>query len=190
MLDLDLARRMTNAGSRSSVLALNSGSSSLKFGLYRNEASIGKVLLLSEAESIGGRGDKFWAKDASRNVLGFRMDELRDSQADLQIAVDVCKLARISPTDSTDRQMVIEQQSCRSGRLAWPMESRTEHLAFARRSGTMMANERQQQSSVAQDTEERFQSAFAGVSTRCTHAFAVFTLNVTNHAGLLLRYHL
>ena len=31
---------MTNAGPRSSVLALNSGSSSLKFGLYRIEASI------------------------------------------------------------------------------------------------------------------------------------------------------
>jgi acetate kinase len=35
------------------VLALNSGSSSLKFGLYRIEASISKILLSGEAESIG-----------------------------------------------------------------------------------------------------------------------------------------
>ena len=68
-LALDLVGRMTSAGPRSSVLALNSGSSSLKFGLYRIEASIPKVLLSGEAESIGGREGKFWAKDANGNVL-------------------------------------------------------------------------------------------------------------------------
>jgi acetate kinase len=60
---------MTSARPRSSILALNSGSSSLKFGLYRVEASIPTVLLSGEAESIGGSEDKFWAKDASDNVL-------------------------------------------------------------------------------------------------------------------------
>ena len=45
---------MGSAGPRSSVLALNSGSSSLKFGLYRVEFSIPKVILSGEAESIGG----------------------------------------------------------------------------------------------------------------------------------------
>jgi acetate kinase len=60
---------MTNVGLCSSILALNSGSSSLKFGLYRIEACIEKVLLSGEAESIGGRDNKFWAKDGSGNVL-------------------------------------------------------------------------------------------------------------------------
>jgi len=60
---------MTNARPRSSVLALNSGSSSLKFGLYGIEASNAKVLLSGEAASIGGREDKFWAKDESGKVL-------------------------------------------------------------------------------------------------------------------------
>ena len=60
---------MTSAGPGSSVLALNSGSSSLKFGLYRVESSIPKVLLSGEAESIGGHKGKFWAKDANGKLL-------------------------------------------------------------------------------------------------------------------------
>jgi acetate kinase len=60
---------MTTARPRSSVLALNSGSSSLKFGLYLVEASTPKVLLSGEAESIGGRQSKFWTRDGSGNVL-------------------------------------------------------------------------------------------------------------------------
>ena len=51
------------------MLALNSGSSSLKFGLYRVESSIPKVLLSGEAESIGGHEGKFWAKDANGKPL-------------------------------------------------------------------------------------------------------------------------
>jgi acetate kinase len=58
-----------SAGPRSSVLALNSGSSSLKFRLYRVESSIPKVLLTGEAESIGDRQGKFWAKDANDKPL-------------------------------------------------------------------------------------------------------------------------
>jgi acetate kinase len=60
---------MTSAGPLSSVLALNSGSSSLKFGLYRVESSIPKVLLSGEAESIGDCQGKFWAKDANDKPL-------------------------------------------------------------------------------------------------------------------------
>ena len=60
---------MTSAGPRSSVLALNCGSSSLKFGLYRVESSIPKLFLSGEAESIGDRQGKFWAKDANDKPL-------------------------------------------------------------------------------------------------------------------------
>jgi acetate kinase len=60
---------MISAGPRSSVLALNSGSSSLKFGLYRVESSIPKVLLSGEAESIGNRQGRFWAKDTNDKSL-------------------------------------------------------------------------------------------------------------------------
>jgi acetate kinase len=60
---------MTSAASRSTVLALNCGSSSLKFGLYRVEASIPKALLSGEVESIGDPQGKFWAKDANDKPL-------------------------------------------------------------------------------------------------------------------------
>jgi acetate kinase len=51
------------------VLALNSGSSSLKFGLYRVESSIPKALISGEAESIGHCQGKFWVKDANGTTL-------------------------------------------------------------------------------------------------------------------------
>lgn len=50
------------------VLALNSGSSSLKFGLYRVASSRIEMLLAGAAESIGGKG-KFIAKDAHQDKI-------------------------------------------------------------------------------------------------------------------------
>jgi acetate kinase len=49
---------------RSPVLALNSGSSSLKFGLYRVESSHLKVLVSGEAELVGGGKGQFRADDS------------------------------------------------------------------------------------------------------------------------------
>jgi acetate kinase len=52
------------------VLALNSGSSSLKFGLYRVGPTQTDLLLGGEAESIGeGAAGKFHVRDAHDNVL-------------------------------------------------------------------------------------------------------------------------
>jgi acetate kinase len=48
------------------VLALNSGSSSLKFGLYRAGRSQTQMLIAGEVESIGSQYGKFEAGD-SRN---------------------------------------------------------------------------------------------------------------------------
>jgi acetate kinase len=45
------------------ILALNSGSSSLKFGLYRVRASRTEILLSGEAEAIGSTDGKFHARD-------------------------------------------------------------------------------------------------------------------------------
>lgn len=50
------------------VLALNSGSSSLKFGLYRVSPSLSDTLLSGEAE-FGEKGGKFHAKGRDGNVL-------------------------------------------------------------------------------------------------------------------------
>ena len=51
------------------ILALNSGSSSLKFGLYRVGPTRVKVLLTGEAESIGDKEGKFVARDSRDEVL-------------------------------------------------------------------------------------------------------------------------
>jgi acetate kinase len=60
---------MTDTGQGPIVLALNSGSSSLKFGLYRVESTRIEMLLSGEAESIGDKASKFHAEDAGGNLL-------------------------------------------------------------------------------------------------------------------------
>jgi acetate kinase len=49
---------MTDTEPQLNVLALNSGSSSLKFGLYCAESSRIEMLLSGEAESIGDKTGK------------------------------------------------------------------------------------------------------------------------------------
>src|SRR5207244_252748 len=51
------------------ILALNCGSSSLKFGLYRVGASGTAMLLTGEAESIGDGNGKFHARDSRDQAL-------------------------------------------------------------------------------------------------------------------------
>jgi acetate kinase len=51
------------------VLALNSGSSSLKFGLYRVGSSVTALQMSGAAEGIGDRHGRLWARDAHQNEL-------------------------------------------------------------------------------------------------------------------------
>jgi acetate kinase len=60
---------MTDAEPALPILALNSGSSSLKFGLYRCGSGRTGVLLSGEAESIGDKEGKFTARDSRNEVL-------------------------------------------------------------------------------------------------------------------------
>jgi acetate kinase len=60
---------MTDVEPELNVLALNSGSSSLKFGLYRVGSSRTQMLLSGEAEAIGDEESKFHAQDARGDVL-------------------------------------------------------------------------------------------------------------------------
>jgi acetate kinase len=66
---MSLPEMPRDAQSELNVLALNSGSSSLKFGLYRVNASRADALLSGEAESIGEESGKFHAKDSQENSL-------------------------------------------------------------------------------------------------------------------------
>jgi len=60
---------VTSAGSQSVVLALNSGSSSLKFGLYRVSGARTDELLSGAAEAIGDANGRFHAKDSQGSTL-------------------------------------------------------------------------------------------------------------------------
>ena len=60
---------MTDTEPDLTILVLNSGSSSLKFGLYRVGSSQAGWLLSGEAESIGDKGGKFHAQDSHGNAL-------------------------------------------------------------------------------------------------------------------------
>jgi acetate kinase len=60
---------MTHTKSQLNVLALNSGSSSLKFGLYGVGSLQIERLFSGEAESIGEKSGKFHAKDSHGSVL-------------------------------------------------------------------------------------------------------------------------
>ncbi len=59
---------MTDAEPELTILALNSGSSSLKFGLYRVGSARTEVLLSGAAESIGDKEGKFFAQDSRNNA--------------------------------------------------------------------------------------------------------------------------
>jgi acetate kinase len=56
-------------GQEATILALNSGSSSLKFGLYRVSQTQTEMLFSGEAESIGGKKGDFQARDSGGNAL-------------------------------------------------------------------------------------------------------------------------
>src|SRR5271154_7178903 len=62
-------QRMTDAEPELNVLALNSGSSSLKFGLYCVGSSRIERLLSGEAESIGDKNGSFHAEDSRGEAL-------------------------------------------------------------------------------------------------------------------------
>jgi acetate kinase len=60
---------MAKAEPSSTILALNSGSSSLKFGLYGVGPSATEMLLSGEAEAIGGKDGSFHAQDSNGNSV-------------------------------------------------------------------------------------------------------------------------
>jgi len=71
----------------STILALNSGSSSLKFGLYQVGASRIEMLLSGEAEAIGGTDGKFHAQDSRGNAVHSERISL-PSQREAVIRID------------------------------------------------------------------------------------------------------
>jgi acetate kinase len=67
--DLSTWCEMTDAEPALPILALNSGSSSLKFGLYRVGSARTEILLSGEAKSIGDKEGEFVAQDSRSKTL-------------------------------------------------------------------------------------------------------------------------
>lgn len=63
---------MTDVQPELNMLALNSGSSSLKFGLYHVGSFRTEMLLSGAAELIGEKNGKFFAQEFARNRFALR----------------------------------------------------------------------------------------------------------------------
>lgn len=85
------------AGSSIDVLALNGGSSSLKFGLYRAGSSELSTLLSGEAESIGSEKARFQAKDKQGKELVSEIGSI-GSQRDAVIRIGQLLVKSAMPT--------------------------------------------------------------------------------------------
>jgi acetate kinase len=72
---------MATAEPGSTILALNSGSSSLKFGLYRADATQTEMLLSGEAAAIGDKSAKFDAHNARGDALVSETADISDQRS-------------------------------------------------------------------------------------------------------------
>ncbi|WP_421912503.1 acetate/propionate family kinase [Mesorhizobium sp.] len=91
------------------VLTLNSGSSSLKFGLYRIGVSLTDMLFSGEAESIGESDSKFHATDAH----GTRLPEATGSIVDQREAV--VRLGKLLAVPGTPAPAIIGHRIVHGG---------------------------------------------------------------------------
>ncbi|HVG26288.1 MAG TPA: hypothetical protein VM865_01685, partial [Acidobacteriaceae bacterium] len=77
-----------SAGVGKRVLALNAGSSSLKFGLFQVSGDAAETLLAGEAESIGSPASRFSAHDANGKVIRESTQPLGDLAAAAKLVFD------------------------------------------------------------------------------------------------------
>jgi acetate kinase len=88
------------------ILALNSGSSSLKFGLYRVESSRIDNLLSGEAESIGGSKGKFRANDSRGHELVSANECIPTQQEAIVRIGEVLARSNLSPPVAVGHRVV------------------------------------------------------------------------------------
>jgi acetate kinase len=73
------------------ILALNSGSSSLKFALYEFSGARERLLVRGEVEEIGGQSGRFWLRAADGSSIVDQIRPTPDHQTALQMALDGLK---------------------------------------------------------------------------------------------------
>jgi acetate kinase len=73
------------------ILALNSGSSSLKFAVYQFSGAGERLLLRGEAENIGAPSGHLWLRAADGSSIADHLRPISDHQTALQMALDELK---------------------------------------------------------------------------------------------------
>ena len=73
------------------ILALNSGSSSLKFAVYQFSGAGERLLLHGEAEDIGAPSGRLWLRTADGSSIVDQLRPISDHQTALQMALDELK---------------------------------------------------------------------------------------------------
>jgi acetate kinase len=76
------------------ILALNSGSSSLKFALYQFRGPAEQLLARGEAENIGSQSARFWLRDADSRSLLNEARAIPDHAAALKAALEELTAAK------------------------------------------------------------------------------------------------
>ena len=96
-----------NVSSRAlTVLALNSGSSSLKFGLFRLVGSTLTTLLTGDADAIGSAHSRFAVKDATGNATANGEVPIADQRAAMNCVVEALVAAGMPTPDAVGHRMV------------------------------------------------------------------------------------
>ena len=88
------------------VLALNSGSSSLKFGLFRLVGSTLTTLLTGDADAIGSAHSRFAVKDATGNLTANGEVHIADQRAAMNCVVEALVAAGMPTPDAVGHRMV------------------------------------------------------------------------------------
>jgi acetate kinase len=99
------------------VLALNSGSSSLKFGLYRADDSGTEALMTGEAESIGGNDSKFQATDPHGKTLVSKTESISNQHEAVARVSRVLAAAKTPVPDAVGHRIVHGGPKLRRHRL-------------------------------------------------------------------------
>src|SRR5579863_5556439 len=97
---------MPGADPAATVLALNSGSSSLKFGVYRAGPAGAEVLLSGEAEAIGGGAGGFSVRDAAGSVLSTEATAFADQGEAVGRIARAFAEAGMPPLDAVGHRIV------------------------------------------------------------------------------------
>ncbi len=101
-----VASELKASGSAPTVLALNSGSSSLKFGLFQLVDTELKTLLIGDADAIGSRSSSFSVRDSTGNVIFRGPLTIADQRAAMNCVVKAMVDAGTPTPDAIGHRMV------------------------------------------------------------------------------------